>query len=137
MAQRLSRRLVVRSFVEQLVTGTASHAQLVRSLAAYLIETKQTKQLDAYMADIATALSAHGQATAEVTSARPLTPAVTTAIKQLITETTKARTITLEQHIDPNVLGGVQLSFNGRRIDTTVRTQLNQLKSAQLQANEN
>ncbi len=129
MAQRLSRRLVVRAVVEQLIRQPASTHALVRSFAAYLIETKQTKQLDAYLADITTALSMHGQATATVISAHDLDTKVVAALKELVSQQSGAKHVTLEQAIDPSLLGGIQLSFNGRKLDTTVRSQLNQLKA--------
>ncbi|MBL8159674.1 F0F1 ATP synthase subunit delta [Candidatus Saccharibacteria bacterium] len=128
MAQRLSRRLVVRAFVDGLTRGKDRKA-LVRSLAAYLIETKQAKQLDSYLADISRELTRHGIATAEVTSVHKLSAGVAESLKQIVARHTGAHRVALNQTIDESLIGGVRLSFDGLEIDESVRTKLNRLQA--------
>lgn len=129
MAQRLSRRLVVKAFAERLMQPGAAPARLARALAAYLLETNQAKQADLYLADIARQLSQRGHASGEVTSAHKLSSETLAALKQLVAQQTGAAHVELRQSIDEQLLGGVRLSFDGRELDTTIRTKLNQLQA--------
>ena len=75
------------------------------------------------------AAKARGEVTAEVTSAEPLTDA---QIKTL-GETLKARigkTATLNQHVDPTLIGGLVVKVGSQMIDSSLKTKLNAMKIA-------
>lgn len=125
----VSRRMLARTFVTELLKAPLKQGQLARSLAAYLIETKQTKVLDMVIADIEKELMAQGYVTAKVISARSLSDAVRQAITDVVRQATKAQTIELEETINPELIGGMQLRLPSYELDATVRHQLQQLRS--------
>lgn len=75
------------------------------------------------------AAKARGEVTAEVTSAEPLTEA---QLKSLA-DTLKARigkTATLNQHVDPTLIGGLVVKVGSQMIDSSLKTKLNAMKIA-------
>jgi F-type H+-transporting ATPase subunit delta len=77
----------------------------------------------------ALAAQARGETTAEVTSAAPLTPAQRTALA----ETLKARigkTVSLTEHVDPSLIGGLVVQVGSTMIDSSIKTKLSQMKIA-------
>src|SRR5690606_7055528 len=72
---------------------------------------------------------ARGEITAEVTSAAPLTEAQAGALA----ETLKARlgsTVTLNQFVDPSLIGGLQVKVGSQMIDSSLKTKLAAMKIA-------
>lgn len=128
MAHRLSRRQLARHSAEQLLAGVSQKVVSER-LAAYLIESRRMKEVDLLAQDIATYLAQNGTVIATVTSAFELAEATQKSLRELITKQTGATQISLEQKIDPTVLGGVKLELPGQELDATVARKLNQLKS--------
>lgn len=75
------------------------------------------------------AARARGEATAEVTSAEPLTEA---QLKSLA-ETLRGRigkTVALNQHVDPTLIGGLVVKVGSQMIDSSLKTKLNAMKIA-------
>ncbi|RYE71522.1 MAG: ATP synthase F1 subunit delta, partial [Hyphomicrobiales bacterium] len=67
--------------------------------------------------------------TAEVTSATPLTHDQVSALA----ETLKSRigkTVTLNQHVDPSLIGGLQVKVGSQMIDSSLKTKLTAMKIA-------
>jgi F0F1-type ATP synthase delta subunit len=77
--------------------------------------------------DIDYYLSERGVVLASIVSAYALSEATKHAITEMISQTTGAHTIELEQHLDAAVLGGVRISIPGRRLDATIARRLHQL----------
>ena len=69
MAERISRRSLAEYIADRLVAGDTT---VIEQLAAYLIETRRTKQVDLYVSDIEYALIDRGVVIADVTSAHHL-----------------------------------------------------------------
>jgi F-type H+-transporting ATPase subunit delta len=70
-----------------------------------------------------------GEATADVTSAAPLTKA---QLKSLA-DTLKAKigkTVTLTEHVDPSLIGGLQVKVGSQMIDSSLKTKLTAMKIA-------
>ena len=81
----------------------------------------------------ALAATSRDEVSAEVTSAAPLSAA---QLKTLA-ETLKAKvgkTVTLNEHVDPSLIGGLVVKVGSRMIDTSLRTRLNSLKFAMKEA---
>ena len=75
------------------------------------------------------AAKARGEVTAEVTSAAPLTGEQANALA----ETLKAKigkTVTLNQFVDPSLIGGLQVKVGSQMIDSSLKTKLAAMKIA-------
>jgi F-type H+-transporting ATPase subunit delta len=75
------------------------------------------------------AAAARGEVTADVTSAEPLN---SDQLKKLA-ETLKAKigkTVTLNEHVDPALIGGLVVKVGSRMIDSSLRTKLDAMKIA-------
>ncbi|MCM8556429.1 F0F1 ATP synthase subunit delta [Sphingomicrobium sp. GRR-S6-50] len=75
-------------------------------------------------------VAAHrGEARATVTSARALTDAQLKALSDKLTSRV-GRTVSLDTHVDPDLLGGVRIQLGSELIDASVATKLNNLAKA-------
>ena len=84
---KYSRRRVVNAIIDMLATGTPVK-QVAQTLAAYLVEAKQTRDVELYLRDIESETSRRlGMATVHVSSAQELSQATHQRIRQLITDT--------------------------------------------------
>jgi F-type H+-transporting ATPase subunit delta len=126
MATRLSRRKITEYVAAQLATGV-SVQETATSLAAFLIDTRRTGEVELIIRDIEYQLAERGIVLASVVSAYELSDATKTAITSMIETATHAKTIELEQRIDPSVLGGVRIDIPGRQLDGTISRRLSQL----------
>jgi F-type H+-transporting ATPase subunit delta len=126
MAARLSRRKITRYVADQLATGTGVD-MVVKQLAAFLIDTGRTTELELMVRDIEYALAGKGIVLAHVTSATELTDATRTAIRAFAGD--KAQSVQLSEYIDPSVLGGVKVDIPGRQFDGTIARRLTMLKT--------
>ena len=129
MAGRLSRRRVASYIANGLVSGTPSKATLIEQLAAYLIETRRTKELGLIVRDIEYQLAEKGHLSATITSAFDLSSETMQAIEAFVKDKTKADNVSLTALVDPSVLGGIKISLPGREINQTIAHQLTVLKT--------
>jgi F-type H+-transporting ATPase subunit delta len=127
MALRLSRRKIAAYAADQLLAGSSS-SKVLREVAAYLIETKRTRELELVVREIEDALAERGTVIANITSARPLSASLRAEIAGLI----GGKSPQLRELIDPTVLGGVRIDMPGKRFDGTIRRQLTALRAKQL-----
>jgi F-type H+-transporting ATPase subunit delta len=70
-----------------------------------------------------------GEIGASVASASKLAEAQVTALKQAL-KAALGKDVTLEQRVDPGLLGGLVVKVGSRMIDTSLRTKLSSLKVA-------
>ena len=70
-----------------------------------------------------------GEATAQVTSARPLDDEQTAALKEQL-RARAGREVRLETSVDPSILGGIIVRLGSQMIDASIRTKLNTLATA-------
>lgn len=129
MAQRVARRKIAAHYAEQLIAGKKD---VVRQLAAYLVETGRIRELDLIVRDIESALAERGVLVADIASSRPLGDAATKEINAYLKSTTHAETIHLRKSVDPTLLGGVKVAIPGSELDATLRHKLNQLKASKI-----
>ncbi len=71
-----------------------------------------------------------GEVTADVTSAHPLTDAQLTSLKDTLRASIGGKDIQVNSRVDPNLLGGLIVKVGSRMIDSSLRTRLNNLKTA-------
>ena len=76
----------------------------------------------------ALAARARGEVMAEVTSALPLTPAQTDALKDTL-KASVGKDVQLNSKVDPTLLGGLVVKIGSRMIDSSLRTKLSSLKA--------
>ncbi len=69
-----------------------------------------------------------GITTAVVTSAVQLTDAALEAVKKYVAHTSGANNVILTQSIDPTVIGGLNIVFDGKIYDATLSNQILKLK---------
>jgi len=125
---KLSRRAIATYVAEQLTSKTDSK-QVILQLAAFLVDTRRTKELSLIVRDIQFYLSEAGSVSGVVTTATELTAETKKAIEKYIKEQTGATTVALDSLIDPSVIGGVKVSIPGRELDATVSRSLTVLRT--------
>lgn len=123
---RLTRRKLATHTATRLLAGDAV-AEVMRELAAYLIETRRTHEAKLVIRDVEMRLLAHGTALATVTSARPLTSAAQADVIAMIEAQTSAKRVLLREVIDEAVIGGVKVEVPGYAADNTVKATLDKL----------
>lgn len=104
-------------------------ATLKQAVAAYLLEEGTVSELDSLMRDIQAYRATRGYIEATVFSAHPLTDIVRGDVKELLKqEYPQAKTITMNEHIEPETVGGLRIELAGKELDLTVRGKLNTFK---------
>jgi F-type H+-transporting ATPase subunit delta len=123
MSTRLSRRKIAVYASEKLLSGT-SKKEVLRELAAYLIDTRRTRELELLVRDIEDVLASRGVVVADVVSAHPLTATLKAEVNKMI-----GGKVHIREAIDESVLGGIRIDLPGKRFDGTIRHKLNALKA--------
>jgi F-type H+-transporting ATPase subunit delta len=123
MAVRLSRRKIAAYTADKLINGETPQIAL-KEVAAYLVETKRTREYELIVRDIEEILAARGHVVADVTSAHELSDATRRAVEELV----GAGSVQLREIIDPTVLGGIRVAVPGKRFDGTIAHKLTALK---------
>jgi len=75
------------------------------------------------------AAQARGEITADVTSATPLTGEQVAALAQTL-KAKIGKTVTLNQHVDASLIGGLQVKVGSQMIDSSLKTKLAAMKIA-------
>ena len=125
---RLSRRAIATYVAEQLTSET-DHTKVILQLAAYLVDTRRTKETSLIVRDIQFYLAEAGSVSGVITTATTLSAETKKAIENHIKLQTSARTVALDSVIDPSIIGGVKVSIPGRELDATVSRSLTILKT--------
>lgn len=126
MAVRLSRRKIAGFVASRLVENDKD--ALVK-LAAYLLETRRTNEVDLLVRDIEDALGQLGVVVADVTTTHKMTSELGQQIDELIKSATNAKTVHVRANLDKSVGGGVRIELPGAEYDATVRRQLTKLQA--------
>lgn len=122
----LSRRQLANYTAEQLLTG---RHEVVDELAAYLLETRRTKELDMLVMDIEAVLLERGVIVADVSSARFLSATAKDEVASTLRRAFQAQELHMREHVEPSLLGGVMVRTADHEFDGTLRKTLNQLKT--------
>ena len=125
---KLSRRAIAQYIAREL-SDDAHRKKAVLQLAAYLVDTRCTKELPLVVRDIEYYLSESGSVSGVVTTAFDLTAETKKAIETYVKQQTGAKDVTLDHLVDPAVLGGLKVTIPGHQLDATVKRNLTILKT--------
>jgi F0F1-type ATP synthase delta subunit len=104
-------------------------SSLSRSVAAYLLETGRTGELESLLRDVIQIRAEHAVVEVVAVSAFPLSSAVEADItREVRGRYPSAKKIIITPQLDPEVVAGVRLEFPGEQLDLSVRAQLNHFK---------
>ena len=126
---KVSRRVLARYIATELQAGK-SRADVVQSLAAYVVEHRLHNQLELILADVASNLAALGNVEATVTTAQPLTEDLRKELTEYVKRIENAEKVTLNETVDKRLLGGVVVETPSKRFDASVATKLKRLRNA-------
>ncbi|MDB5160096.1 MAG: atpH [Candidatus Saccharibacteria bacterium] len=126
---RLSRRSIAEYVATSLIEGKPSKKALLSELAAFLIDTQRTDELDLIVRDIEYYLAEKGYVRTNIVSAFDLSAETKKALEAFVKKATKATQVSLSSMVEPAVLGGVKISVPGRELDQTIVRQLTVLKT--------
>lgn len=114
--------------------GQAPTAELGKEVAAYLLEDNRAGELESLLRDIQQQRAENGVVEVTAVSAYPIESAVRRDIEAQIRQLyPAAKTIIIDEQLDPGVVGGVRLELANQQLDLSVRAKLNVFK--QLTAN--
>lgn len=123
----LSRRKLAQHAVTRLKKGDAK-AAVLKELAAYLVESKRTKEAELVVRDIERQLAVEGTVIGTVVSARKLTKSALGDVETLIRHHYgETATVVLRERIDPSLIGGIRLELPDRQLDASVKAKLEKL----------
>jgi F0F1-type ATP synthase delta subunit len=102
--------------------------QVVAVVAAELVKQKLTGQLDLLMRDVSAELLARsGQLELDVVSAHKLTDKIRRELETVVRAETGAKTVTLSEHLDESVVGGLVARASDLEINMTIDDKLRRL----------
>tara|TARA_B100001245_G_scaffold190959_1_gene149128 strand:+ start:603 stop:989 length:387 start_codon:yes stop_codon:yes gene_type:complete len=128
VAAKMSRRKIAMYCADELLAG---HDVFGR-LAAYLSETRRTREADLIIRDIEAALADRGVVVADVQSSQALSSEARQAITSFFGSAMQAKRVVLRESVDGSLLGGVRIVAAGNELDATLRRRINQLKASKL-----
>lgn len=124
--EKLTRRRLAAAFVH--LAARQRMRDLVRALAAELIRTGRTGDVEAIVEEIGRQLFTQRKSLhAQVTTARPLSTASLRAIKHRLQELTAADSVHIEAATDPALIGGVVIRTPFMELDASIAATLKQL----------
>lgn len=122
---KTSRKELARS-IAKLAENQSDTRRLAQAAAAYLIEHRQTRELDSIMRDVEQLrFDEHGILEVSATSATPLTAENKQAIKNLF----EAEQLIIHEQQDKKLLGGVRVRALEKSVDFSVQARLQRLRS--------
>lgn len=106
------------------------NSDLARKIAAYLIETGKTSELNSLSRDIMQARkSRDGIVELTAITSHKLSESLKESVKRTVQKISpNAKEIIINQKIDKSVIGGVRLEFANHLLDLSVSAKLNKLK---------
>ena len=111
------------------VTDKAGITGLVGNLVRLIARNRRLFTLPDIITGFQAMLAGHrGEITADVTSARPLSDAQTSALKAAM-KASLGKDVTIDSRVDPTILGGLIVKVGSRMIDSSIKTKLNIMKS--------
>lgn len=125
---KIARRKIASYIAAQLEAGVEPK-KLAQHAVAYLVEQKQTKQLELLIRDIEVELaSAYGTVAVRVSSAHQLDDATRAVVTDFIKDIEKVASVVItDETIDSALIGGVVIETPTSTLDSTIRKQLRQL----------
>lgn len=113
------------------VLDAAEIKGLVRNFIGTVANNGRARDLPAmataFLAELA---SRRGETTATVTSAVPLTPAQVQQLSDALRAVLGGAKISIDQHVNPDILGGLVVKVGSRLFDSSIRSKLARLQLA-------
>ena len=107
----------------------SSTKELAQEIAAYLLDTRKTADLDSLLRDVMEYRAVHGVVEAEAVSAHQITEATIKGIEDILKrEHPKAKSVRVIPRLDPSVVGGVRIDLANEQLDLSVRDRLDMFK---------
>jgi F0F1-type ATP synthase delta subunit len=104
-------------------------SDMSRSVAAYLLESGRTGELESLLRDVIEVRARHGVVEVVAVSAYKLSDSVKADIKREVRKRyPDAKQIIITEQIDEDIVAGVRLEFPGEQLDLSVRNTLNRFK---------
>jgi F0F1-type ATP synthase delta subunit len=124
-----SRRRVAKFIADQLADGEPV-SRIARVLAAWLCESKQSRNWELVLRDIETALLRdHKYLAADVISARKLSAETIDDLRKMLIRETDAKTVEILSEIDEKLVGGVIVRTPESEMDSTLLAKLRKLRA--------
>ncbi len=128
MTLAISRRQLADYVIDRLLTQRARD-QLSKNVAAALIATKNKKETELLMDDIARELENRGLiAHVKVTTATPLTDKLRRQLKAQLQKAASVKNVILEEEIDKAIIGGIRIETANHTWDKTIARRLADIK---------
>ena len=122
-------RLELAEIIGKQTLNVTSVEELKAAIAGYLLEENMSDELESLMRDVQAYRAAQGFVEATIVSAHPLTDTVRGDVKDLIMqEYPAAKHVTMNETVDPRVVGGLRIELAGEELDLTVKGKLNTFK---------
>lgn len=126
---RLTRRELADYIAAQLQAGNGA---VIEELAAYLIESRRTREAGLIVRDIESALARRGIIVAHVSSAHTLDASSRLSLEAVLKQTFGATSLQLKERVEPALLGGVKVLAADKELDASARRRLQQLRSVKV-----
>lgn len=128
MSLTFSRRQLADYIIDYLA-GAKARSKLSKNVAAALIASRNKKETDLLMEDVAHELENRGLvAHAKVTTATPLTDQLRGQLKAQLKKAVVVKNVILEEEIDKAVIGGIRIETANHTWDKTIARRLNDIK---------
>lgn len=126
------RSRIARTIADKTLKGGSSK-KIAQEIAAYLLTTKRTSELNSVLRDVQADWAEAGYVEVIASSAHPLTAAVKADIDKHVKQLyPSAKQIIVTEAHDPEVIGGVRLSLANQQLDLSVEAKLNKFKQLTL-----
>jgi F0F1-type ATP synthase delta subunit len=123
----LSRRRIADSAAKRIASGEPK-TSVLREVAAYLIDSRRTRETELIARDIETALIDRGVIVGTVVSARKLTASAKEMIDSFVKHHYEnVKTVVLRERVDESLIGGVRIELPDRQLDASVANTLDKL----------
>lgn len=118
--------MIAKAVLAQLREGR-SVQDVVAETSAFLVSERRSKDVDAIVREVEVRLlKEEGQLELEITAARPISAELKNELVRQFAASNKS--VQVNEVIDPSVVGGVLVESGEKRLDLTVRRQLQRLK---------
>jgi F0F1-type ATP synthase delta subunit len=125
---KLGRRRVAREVVRLLGEQPGRQKEIILQTAAYLLQTKQAGSAHLLLGDIADELlKTKGHLNADVSTAFGLGDSTRQSVITMLRTQTGAQTVELQEHVTPEILGGIKVRTSQLELDASIKRQLIQL----------
>ena len=127
---RIKPKQYAQAFFESLIKAPGQEKVIIASFASLLFKNGQSSSLAEILEYFDVLWQKHyGVVSAEIVSARPLSPEILSELKSFIVQRVKAEEVEVAEKIDKSLIGGTVLRYGGRLLDLSLRNKIDKLKN--------